>query len=222
MLRAGNDTATVRLGNGAELRWRIDTLTTQSILLGTYEPYMQAALAKFLRPGAVFFDIGAHAGFHSFFAATLVGKTGRVIAFEPNPSAQESIGRQIAANPRCPVTLLPYALLDRCEKAQFATESISAAQAHINPNGDISVQCRTLDSCIADRLAPVPSVIKIDVEGAEQFVLAGAMDTIRDHHPVVLCDYNDDSTLDVVRKMLGPLGYSVASGPPVIATPADR
>src|SRR5215469_8925511 len=77
------------------LRWNIDALTSQQFLLGSYEPYMQAAFRRYVRRASVVFDVGAHAGFHSLFCALLVCKEGQVFAFEPNPISRQSLVQQV-------------------------------------------------------------------------------------------------------------------------------
>ena len=219
-MRLGQRTVVVHTESGQFL-WVLDGLTSQGIVLGTYEPYMQEALRRFLKPGAIFYDIGAHAGFHSLFGAQLVAPGGRVFAFEPNPGSQQSIERQISANPDLQVTLVPYAALDRCGTVRF-TASGSQSQGHVADNGSIIVEARTLDALVIDGGFPTPSVMKVDVEGSELAVLQGALVLITKHRPVILCDYNDAATFVSVQKQLQPLGYIVEKGPPVIAVPSPR
>ena len=219
-MRLGQPTVVVHTEAGQFL-WVLDGLTSQGIVLGTYEPYMQEALRRFLKPGAIFYDIGAHAGFHSFFGAQLVAPGGRVFAFEPNPGSQQSIARQISANPHLQVTVVPYAALDRCGAVRF-NASGDQSQGHVGDDGSIIVEARTLDALVIDGGLPAPSVMKVDVEGSELAVLQGAFALITKHHPVVLCDYNDDATFATVSKQLQPLGYIVDQGPPVIAVPSSR
>src|SRR5437868_2900333 len=52
---------------------------------GEWQPEVWESLSPKLREGSVFLDVGAHIGYFSLKAAPKVGKTGRVIAFEPNP-----------------------------------------------------------------------------------------------------------------------------------------
>jgi hypothetical protein len=113
LMRLGHPT--VQIGTRAgTFRWQIDELTSQQVVLGTYEWYMQESFLTFLGPGSVVFDVGAHAGFHSLFCGLLVQPQGRVLAFEPHPDNRASLQRQILSNPHLPVTALPYALSDRC------------------------------------------------------------------------------------------------------------
>jgi len=201
------------------LNWRVDGLTSQQFLLGTYEPYMQEAFSKRVRKGGTVYDVGAHAGYHSLLCALLVGSSGRVIAFEPNPINRASIKRQLSANPEAPVSISPYALSDRC--ASLALDaSRGSSQGHLSDEGDFIVEARRLDFLIEHEGFPEPDVMKIDVEGHEEQVLLGALATIDKHRPVILCDRNDDTTFSRVSKLLAPRGYLVTGDWPITALPA--
>ncbi len=75
---------TLRSGVGAGLRLVIDPQTEKFLWAGDHEVAVQHELAATLRPGMVFWDEGAHAGFFSI-AGRLVGERGWVHAFEPMP-----------------------------------------------------------------------------------------------------------------------------------------
>ena len=200
------------------LNWKVDRLTSQEFILGTYEQYMQKAFTELIDEGFVIYDVGAHAGFHSIFCGLLVGSSGHVIAFEPNPDNRLSIERQKAVNQSLPLTIVPFALSDQCMTVQMDT-SPGSSQGRLTESGNITVEARTLDFLVGRGLIPPPQLIKIDVEGHEKQVLLGAMDTLQKYRPIVLCDYNDDTTLDLVKELLEPLLYKVNSGPPVSALP---
>src|SRR5438046_3189821 len=82
----------IRHGLGAGLRFDA-RLGSGGYLLGTAEPDEQAALGGFLKPGDVFYDLGANIGFFATLAARLVGSGGRVYAFEPNPACAGQVRR---------------------------------------------------------------------------------------------------------------------------------
>src|SRR5262245_36111858 len=65
-------------------RW-LSTSGTHGCWLGTYEMDLQRLIVSSLKPGDVFYDVGANVGFFSLLAASLVGSRGTVIAFEPLP-----------------------------------------------------------------------------------------------------------------------------------------
>lgn len=96
-MRLGQSSTIVETSVG-QLQWRIDAFTSQEFLRGSYEPYMQGAFLRYVLPGSTVFDIGAYAGFHSLFCGLLVGPTGRVFAFEPNPISRDSLEGQIRLN----------------------------------------------------------------------------------------------------------------------------
>lgn len=198
-----------------KLSWKIDRLTSQTFLLGTYEPYMQAAFIKFVQPGMTVYDVGAHAGFHTLFCGLLVGETGRVIAFEPLSENRTSIEKQLAINPGICVNLSPFALSDRNGDVWFDS-SISNSQGFVSEKGEIKVAARTIDKLVNEDHFPPPQLIKIDVEGHERQVLEGALEAIERYRPVILCDYNDDKTLSTVENLLKPLFYQISPGPPVV------
>jgi FkbM family methyltransferase len=214
-MRLGQSSSIVETSVG-QLRWRIDALTSQEFLRGTYEPYMQDAFLKYVRPGNTVFDIGAYAGFHSLFCGLLVGAKGRVFAFEPNPISRCSLESQIRLNRTLRVETIPYALSDTVGMADF--DAAQGSQSRITPTGKSKVEMETLDSLVPVDL-PVPNVIKIDVEGEEEKVLRGSLKTLSKFRPIVLCDYNDDKTLSLLSGILLPLDYEILPGPPVIGIP---
>ena len=66
---------------------------------GVWEPHIVQYLRYFVRPGQTCLDIGANAGYHSILLADLVGPTGRVVAFEPNPVVLPKLRTNISLNP---------------------------------------------------------------------------------------------------------------------------
>jgi FkbM family methyltransferase len=209
-LRAGSPTVTVNVGD-CSFRWQIDQLTSQRHLRGTYEPYMQEVVRRFVHSGSLVYDIGAHAGFHSLFAASLGGV---VFAFEPNPGNAASLSRQVAMNPSLRITVQELALGDFNGTAHFDTSG-SPAESRIAHTGRVRVEVRTIDSLDL----PAPSFMKVDVEGMEAAVLKGAWRTIRQSRPVIAIDYADDRTLPDAAALLGTIGYRVLEGPPVLCLP---
>lgn len=206
-------TAKTAAGN---VRWQVDDLTSQGFVLGTYEPSMQEAFMKFVQPGCIVYDVGAHAGYHTVLCALLVGHAGGTISFEPNPANFKSIRRQLSLNSLTQVTLSPFALSDRCGSQKMDT-SINSSQGRLADSGDLEVETHTCDCLVETRGFSPPDLIKIDVEGHEGQVLQGAQRTLERYKPIVLCDYNDSSTLETVSAILTPLGYRVTAGPPITA-----
>jgi len=198
------------------VRWRVDRLTSQRFLRGTYEPYMQEALARYVQLGSTVYDVGAHAGYHTVLCSLLVGREGRVCAFEPNPQNLTSLKGQVTLNHLDNVDLYPVGLSNEQRRSRLNT-SAGDSQGYLSETGNLEVEIRTVDFLVNEQGLPFPQVMKIDVEGHESEVIEGALDTIRRYRPVILCDHNDDLTLPSLRRVLEPLGYEITAGPPIVA-----
>jgi FkbM family methyltransferase len=189
---------------------------------GTNELPVQVALADLLRPGDVFFDVGANVGFFSLVAARLVGPEGRVIAIEPVPANCKAIRANARRNGFRNVEVLAAAaggvegtatlvLTRHPGGAALAT----AASQPPDAVGQLRVRVATIDGLVEAGHWPAPNVVKIDVEGAETGVLEGMCRTLARWHPVILCEVDgpDDAELAARRRtvvdLLAGWGYTV-------------
>jgi FkbM family methyltransferase len=174
-------------------------------------------LAHFLEPGMTYVDVGANIGTTTLAAAHAVGPAGRVIAFEPHPETFRNLSASVTLNPElaCRISLIDSAIGDA-----LGTTCISDLPEddinHIDPEG-IPVAMTTLDHALAD-LAHI-DLIKIDVEGYEKNVLAGARETLAKTDAVYFenCEtnfaqfgYSSDDLFDMFAKS-GFVCYAVDS-----------
>lgn len=153
---------------------------------GGWEPHVGAILARHLGPGAVFVDVGANVGVMAFQAARLVGETGRVIAFEPDPANAALFLQGVVANRFDQVLLLPLALSDR--RAVFALQGGSNAYLVAAGATDVMAQAVPGDEILGGE--PRIDMIKLDIEGHEPQALRGLARTLARHRPLVLCEFN--------------------------------
>jgi FkbM family methyltransferase len=167
-------------------------------LSGTYEPTTTAVLQRLLHEGDTFIDVGANVGMFTMIASRCVGRAGRVVAFEPS-------GREFAR--------LRYHIdhnrLDNIEALQMAaggregTAVLRVADAlHAGLNTieerfmytDVreayreKVQVVTIDDVVSRLSISKVAVIKVDVEGAEADVIAGAAQTIARDRPALILE----------------------------------
>lgn len=166
---------------------------------GFYEPYLTAVLDSLLQPGDVFIDIGANIGYHSLRAARSVGATGRVVAVEANTENARVIALAAVANGFDNLEVLPLALGDRRGFVPFGS--------HIGSNGGFVGAAEIAPRLASASIVPVVrlddlglervDVIKIDVEGAESLVLAGADTVLRELRPVVIAEFQWEMTVRV-------------------------
>jgi FkbM family methyltransferase len=202
---------TIGSGLAAGVRWKRRHRYVNGYWIGNYEFPIQQALGRLLGPGDVFYDLGANAGFFSMLAAKRVGAGGRVYAFEPLPTNITAVQEQIALNAFAHVTLVPLAVGASEGTAQFSfAPAGSSAVAHLGGAADaaeqtIEVKVTTLDAFARDHA--FPTVLKIDVEGAEIDVLAGGS-AVLDRKPRMLIELHGLDKGEGVVKALGDRGYT--------------
>jgi len=161
-----------------------------------WEQDEQEIMRRVVGAGEVAFDIGAHFGEHTVLLSELVGKSGRVCAFEANPERIPALRRTIQALGNA--TVHPYALSDRSTKSTlFVPELHSCASLSdwtggaAGPTRRVPCDQRRLDDLLATEKLPVPDFLKCDVEGAELLVFRGAVDLLnRSDAPIILFERN--------------------------------
>lgn len=168
---------------------------------GTYEPEMRRLFRKILQPGGFAIDIGANVGWHTILMASLVGNSGKVIAFEPNPSVRYNLELNIQANGLSQVEVKPLALSNTAGSVRFLApdaHDMSAGDGHILAAGQIQrnevieVVSATLDSIVMSTGIKRLDLIKIDVEGFEWPVIQGAAESIARFRPYIVFEFIDE------------------------------
>jgi FkbM family methyltransferase len=203
------------LGEGIQSWLYLDPRYELPYLRGYYEPHNVRCLQETLKRGAVFYDVGAHIGVVSLLAAELVGRDGRVFAFEPDPDNFVRLERTIERNGVAQVSLVPSAVWSAngvvtFQRAPAMSSGNRGAVATAGTDWDgarIEVSAVCLDDFALDH--PAPDVVKIDVEGGEIDVLQGAQRLLRTVRPVILCEIHGPAELSGFHEMLGALGYMI-------------
>lgn len=195
--------------------------------LGSYEHQKQALFARFVRPGDVVLDVGAHVGYYTLLSSVLSGAAGHVVAFEPLPANVVYLRRHLALNSVPNVAVIEAAVCDTSALATFL-EAPSTSMGVLDPAGALMVRTVALDDMVASGDIGTVHVIKIDVEGSEVAVLAGASRLLCAQHPVVFLALHGDQQREVCVGLLTEAGYqiepldapSVASANELVARPA--
>ena len=186
----------------------LDVRESQMMLarvLRIYEPDKFAAMRLRLRPGDVFVDVGANKGDFSVLAARLVGPRGRVIAVEPEAANADWIERSVARNKYRNVEVARVALAESAGEATLYLGEKSGWHSLISADGvvttgEVVVPTQTLDELLAERGVARVDAIKIDVEGAEERVFAGASRTFGGTDPMtLLLDVHPGRGVDPIR-----------------------
>ena len=189
--------------------------------LGRYERAKQQAVQTLLPEGGTFIDVGVNKGDFTLLAARVVGESGRVLAFEPEPENCRWIAKSVARNAYRNIQLEQLALSDRNGEAELYLGTKSGWHSLV-PGGDdqpgktVQVSIRTLDDFLAKQGWERPvDMIKIDVEGADMQVLRGATRVLAENpglvllvdihpehgvNPQALCDYLRDRGFAIFRE----------------------
>lgn len=177
-----------------------------------WEPEVMALCEKYVQPNTTVVDIGANMGTFTVRLAQLVGKNGKVVAFEPQRIIYQQLCGNIFLNKLRNVFAFNMAI-SNCESDVTLTpidyDNGAPGEVRIDGNNGEVVQCTSLD---AFNLFNV-SLIKMDVERWEPFVFDGARKTIEQNRPVILFELTTlplpDFPPDFVLQLLTDLNYHV-------------
>ncbi|HLY97451.1 MAG TPA: FkbM family methyltransferase [Candidatus Angelobacter sp.] len=200
-----------------------DNVAAQVLFAGCYEAQESAFARAVLQPGMTFVDVGANWGFFSFFAAHLVGTKGRIIALEPDPRIFLRLKENVRRNSlERQIQLFELAAADRESSLVLALqheEEFHLGTSRLVQNQGMgprtcSVSTQPLDKVLDEAGLDCVDLVKIDVEGAEDMVLAGMEAGLNRHryrnlilelHPVQLGERN--RTIHEVINLLTSKGY---------------
>ncbi len=178
-------------------RFRIDVRQAPHSAPIIWEPEQYASVMAHVREGAHVIDVGAFVGLYALGAAIRVGSTGRIVAIEASPRSARRLRANVRANRFNNVIHVVEAVCaDRVGDTVvfFASEGGGMTDSAVGSAGvatTLRLQTTTVDSLVAD-LSLRPSVIKIDVEGFEDLVLKGCVETLRRFRPVVFMECHPD------------------------------
>ena len=185
---------TQRLVGGAvvELDLR-DRIQAEAFLVRRYAGDVVQELTKRLAPGQVFFDVGANVGLVTFSVGARVPNLS-IHAFEPHPLNVSGWRRNRELNQRVRARIEAVAVGHERGSTQLHVADDSGA--HYIPTaaeaGGITVPMTTLDEYADARGLKTIHALKLDVEGHEPFVLAGAEGLLRARRiKCIVCELND-------------------------------
>ena len=145
------------------------------------EPWTVGWIERSVRPGDVLWDVGANIGAYSLIAASLSREATQVVAVEPAFANFGALSDNVLLNGFQDVVVpLPVLLGDRTGLVTigYRDAAAGAAEHEVGGNGLRTLAYRFDDLVQAIGL-PAPTLLKIDVDGAEAAVLAGAAGTLR-------------------------------------------
>ncbi len=172
-------------------------------------------LIKNLKEDAVFYDVGAHVGFYTMLAEEML-TSGEIHAFEPNPKTFPVLFKNTSSFGNVHVNQV--AVSDVVGTADFYADlkKLSTGSGFYESAGykKVTVRAVTLDEYAKTHRSP--SLIKIDVEGAEEKVIRGARRMLQEKNPIVIIEVwekNNDLHKKAIRELysLGYQSYRITS-----------
>lgn len=196
----------------------------------TYEPETTRIFDAVLKEGDKVIVCGAHQGYFVEYCSRLVGSTGRVFGFEPEP-VNNGILRERTKNLQN-VEIFDFALADKEATARFYTNwdndgghalwdvSINPTNTKTKANKTVyPVEVKTIDGLFADRDMSNLKLLMLDAEGSEPSIIKGGINTIVDYDvPYIICEINNfafrqcqtsQMTLRSYLSMYGFEGYAM-------------
>jgi FkbM family methyltransferase len=182
-------------------------------------------LRSVLRPDAVIFDVGAHAGqFAKLFAS--LAPAGRIWSFEPGSYARSILGMALWLNRVGNVTVVPMGLGESCSIGTLTLPvkrpgSYGFGLAHLGPSearwsrvAAEPIALGTIDRFVESQSIDRLDFIKADIEGWEAAMLRGGLATLARLQPILLLELSADhlaragDSLDGIFTTLRDLGYA--------------
>jgi FkbM family methyltransferase len=224
---------TLVLPNGALLPLDISEKTQRQVFSHkVFEAGLSRFLLKMLHEGDAFVDVGSNVGYFALLASGAVGKTGTVLALEPEKKNFQVLQEAAAQNHLSQIRPIQAAAaekdggimtlhvnpLNRGGNSMLPF-SAYASGAHTESKESIrekftgddlsqEVPVRTLDSLCAEYGLERIALMKIDVEGFEWSVLQGSRGIFEKRIPEnVVCEVNNQDTKNQVLEFFSSYGY---------------
>lgn len=180
------------------------------MFFGVDEPWVAQLIQEYVRQGDVVYDIGAHIGYTCLLFARKLNGSGSVLAFEVLPSTADHLRKTVEANEFSNIAIYNVGLsatdgaLDLPVGATLMTSIYSARVKGLKFE---SCKLVSLDGYVLRQGLPLPSLIKIDIEGAEVDCLVGGKELIREFLPRMIVEFHNLELLKQGVSLLDPLGY---------------
>ena len=162
-----------------------------SRVAGLYEPLKRKAIHALLKKGQTFVDVGSNKGDYTLIGAKIVGDSGKVLSFEPEPSNVFWLNKSIDLNGYRNIILFDITLSDFNGTSTLFLSDQSDWHSLLNlegvcNKGNTVIKVRTLDGILDETNQAKVDMIKIDVEGAELQVIKGAKETLLNNESIII------------------------------------
>jgi len=199
---------------GASLH--LDLQAEKDYWLGTYEPELQDAIADYVQPGMVVYDVGANIGYISLMLARKTGLNGRVFSFEALPANLERLRANLALNEFASVVaVVPAAVIETSRPVRFLVGPSggmgkaegSAGRQEVDYPEAFETMGISLDDFVFKSGNPAPDVVKMDIEGGEVLALPGMRRLLMEKQPLVFIELHGEQAARAAWDLLLPMDY---------------
>ena len=161
-----------------------------------WEPESTSVIKNLVKPDDVVLDIGANIGYYTVIMSKIVGKTGKVLAFEPTKHFFDVLRNTVEVNNLTNVQLYDFGLSDKNSESEISIGEHSATihwikdsdGNSITPLSVEQISLKRLDDIIDSMNIDKLDFIKIDVDGHEPAFLDGAWKTLKKYKPTILME----------------------------------
>ena len=196
------------------------------MIKGTYDYYIYESIQNINLVGKTVLDIGSHIGHHSLGFSQLVGKKGKIYAFDPNPYNLERLEIIVKKNSINNIKICNLGISDTTGKSDFNFSSnvddmtssggfVGGTQTPLSDSIYINagfkkkkISLTTLDEFVNENELDNLSIIKIDVEGHEANVLNGGIEVLKKTSPIILVEIHTIKAMYDVDRIMKDIGYS--------------
>jgi len=182
---------------------------------GLYESDVTRLFGHLITDGMTVVDLGAHVGYYTILASRLVGSSGLVYAFEPDPTSYAYLLKNIETNRCRNVVPVPQAVSDKSGLRNFSRDPRGA-------EGSLTTRLRNVESIVVPAVALDDyfreqsrriDIMKMDIEGGEMAALQGMRQLATEQKPRLIMEFSlgNMRAAGVTRKdlqgLLTELGY---------------
>jgi FkbM family methyltransferase len=180
-----------------------EPVSSNIFYFGFFEIGLTSFFVDFIKNGDVIIDIGAHIGFFSMLGSELVGDKGKVFSFEPTPTTNETLIKNLSSYPQAKIIQkcawssetkiefhdfgAEFSAFNTATSARFNSEQKKQADDNL-----VLVDTTTIDS-FTNELKIRPDLVKIDAENSEIHVLRGMTAILKNVRPVITIEVGDIS-----------------------------
>ena len=207
-------------------------------LLGGFEVRTLRRYEQLVREGDVILDIGANIGAHTLPLAQLVGPTGKIFSFEPTAYAFAKQQANIALNPKLEPRIQARQMMLMASDGEHLPDAVYSSWPLANAEdlderhhgrlmGTNGATHGTLDGFLKSAGVERVDFIKLDVDGNESDVLAGASRTLQAHKPKLMLELapyvyeRNPQKFDDMLNVLNNLGYKLKDASNGVDFPLD-